>query len=373
MLSFVYICLLLFQSTRCSVISSTFDDKTTVNTSIVNVLKKPSRELPDQSMLNLSLLDQFKEQVHWSQLAYCTISPYFKTGPLDQACIVYDFQKKNTAIEKHFMPIFNGIHSGTGILGVDHDDKVVHLSFRGTITPGDWKSDLNIGQCSYSPVISTISDSFKRKHKLKSIGNKMRPCDGCLVHCGIYRSFEKFIPKVFAMVQPYLNDGYSLEITGHSLGGAYAQLAGMEYRVMGYQPKVVTFGQLRITNPKLSQWSDELFESERFAKLIEKGSLILKGSYIRVVHQSDFITRFPPRIHPLKDFSHSGVTFEVLGYDLPQNMSNVLFLGKGDPERDWSCNSDFTSIKTYTLAIAHTAYFIPIPLPAFDDPMEEIQ
>lgn len=328
---------------------------------------------PPPANLNPDILEQLLEGIHWSQLAYCTVWPGFTLGPLNEACTTYKFRRENTELVFELVPPGRFMYSGAGIVAVDHDQEFINLSFRGSATPADWLNDVDSRHANYHPVISKeVAKQEYRENDMDidpaiTISSEKYPvyknCPDCYAHAGIYSSFRRFMPQVFAATKPYLDLGYKIQITGHSLGGGYALFAGLEYQLLGYNPRVITFGQLKVGNPEFAAWVDEVFHTRKKSKQVQRGALLPWASYFRVSHQSDVVPRYPGVV--LNNFSHAGCMIEVQGYELPQNMSRVVFMGPQDPYEDWEFNGDTKNLRTYTAASAHMSYFIVIPNPAF--------
>ena len=79
---------------------------------------------------------------------------------------------------------------------------------------------------------------------------------------------------------------YQLTLVGHSLGGAVAALASLDFDARGWNPEVTTFGEPRIGNQGLAQYLDETFANGR------KRSN--KNRYRRVTHVDDPVPLLPP-------------------------------------------------------------------------------
>lgn len=68
------------------------------------------------------------------------------------------------------------------------------------------------------------------------------------------------VPHVEAALQNH--PGYELVLVGHSLGGAVAALAALEFQARGWVPHVTTFGEPRVGNAAFNRFLDERFNLE---------------------------------------------------------------------------------------------------------------
>ena len=131
------------------------------------------------------------------------------------------------------------------------DTGVAVLSFRGTEQKiQDWKTNLNA-----------------RRTRMT----------GVPVHGGFWKAFDGVRPKIQKDLTPLIDAGYTLYVTGHSLGGALALIATRE---IGHDSTgaCYTFGQ-----PRVSGYG--------FAEKI-------KTPIYRVVNATDIVPRVPPAIIP---------------------------------------------------------------------------
>lgn len=87
-----------------------------------------------------------------------------------------------------------------------------------------------------------------------NIENTLLDMDAKLVtdpHAGVrlHRGFSTAAEKIYSEVKPLLKQGYTLSMTGHSLGGAVALVLAMYLDLDGSGiENVVTFGQPKVTN-----------------------------------------------------------------------------------------------------------------------------
>ncbi|SCU89576.1 LAFA_0E19240g1_1 [Lachancea sp. 'fantastica'] len=206
---------------------------------------------------------------------------------------------------------------GTGFLAVDHEKHVVVLSFRGSSTNQDWLSDFAVYPTPYEPV-------SKEFYKEWVESGRVSDCTGCLVHRG-FNVFLKtlssqFFERIEAIFDTYPD--YSLVVTGHSLGAAVASLAGIELRLRGHDPLVLTYASPNIFNNKLRAWVDELFETERIHKWsLDEGKVMFRKGYFRVVHDGDYITMVPPFYGP------AGLEIFINQQQLPQTLEDLEYHG----------------------------------------------
>lgn len=149
-------------------------------------------------------------------------------------------------------------------------------------------------------------------------------CKHCTVHLGFMTSWRNarcvVIPHVSKAISAFPD--YQLTLVGHSLGGAVAALASLEFQTRGWKPHVTTFGEPRLGNAAMSSHIDRRFN-------LTKQDLPL-SLYRRVTHVSD-----PVPLLPLKEWgyhAHAGEIF-ISKYDLPPAVEDLeRCQGDEDPE-----------------------------------------
>jgi len=194
-----------------------------------------------------------------------------------------------------------------GYIALDHGTKYngkgrLIVAFRGTYSIANTIVDLSTVPQEYVPYPddpendATSAENYKAK------------CNNCTVHTGFWTSWQNtrpfILPHVEAAKKKYPD--YQLHLVGHSLGGAVAGLAGLEFDSMGFQPIVTTFGEPRLGNSGLRDWIDLTFSLP--SEHAPNGRSDLKaGRYRRMTHVDD-----PVPLLPLQEWgyrAHAGELF----------------------------------------------------------------
>jgi hypothetical protein len=124
-------------------------------------------------------------------------------------------------------------------------------------------------------------------------------CPGCEVHEGFYRAWEALRGQAVAALAALGAGGASglpVFVTGHSLGGAMANLAAFELAATGYTvaPVLYNFGQPRVGNPAYSA-AYEAVVTNRTAAAASAGRDGAGTHSYRVVHHQDPVPQLPPQ------------------------------------------------------------------------------
>jgi pimeloyl-ACP methyl ester carboxylesterase len=102
-------------------------------------------------------------------------------------------------------------------------------------------------------------------------------CSGCKIHRGFYSAYldeaDTILSTLVTLKKKY--PSYRIVTTGHSLGGALAQIAATDLRIKGYEVTTYTYGSPRLGNDKL-------------CKFISNA-----GTNYRVTHLDDPVPRLP--------------------------------------------------------------------------------
>lgn len=152
----------------------------------------------------------------------------------------------------------------------------------------------------------TQSGNFRRKNKYE--------CDGCYVHGGFYTAHSSAVDSYRQALDTGLQShpNYNISVTGHSLGGAlanlaFAALANEDYPVT----HAFTYGQPRVGNQEYADFVDKLSGAKEDHV----------GIYKRVTHVNDAVPQLPDLQH---GFRHSRTEmFQENGAFGSQDASNT--------------------------------------------------
>ncbi|KAI9497403.1 Alpha/Beta hydrolase protein [Zychaea mexicana] len=199
------------------------------------------------------------------------------------------------------------VYDMNGIIARDDDKKEIIVVFRGSVSINNWIADLNAVLADYPSV--TLAR----------------------VHAGFLGSWEDCKSTVTSTVESELSShpDYKLVITGHSLGGAVAVLAALDFHADGVSDLALyTQGQPRVGNRRLAQ------------HIVDTGI-----TYKRAVHARDTVPHVPDN---LNGFYHAGEEY----WQVSDLTSRVQVCPDGLETSDCA-----NSIAPFTSFVDHTTYF----------------
>jgi len=160
-----------------------------------------------------------------------------------------------SSLERTLTDRRRGYADTTGIVALDSTTESIVLAFRGSHSVRNWLTNFAADQ------------------------RNVPWCSGCRIHQGFYSAYldeAAIISSTLIRLQRE-NPTYRIVATGHSLGGALAQIAATDLRIKGYEVTTYTYGSPRLGNDKLCK-----FMSEQTA-----------GKNYRVTHLDDPVPRLP--------------------------------------------------------------------------------
>ncbi|KAF7361129.1 Alpha/beta-hydrolase [Mycena sanguinolenta] len=174
-----------------------------------------------------------------------------------------------------------------GYVARDDKRKEIVVAFRGTVTPQNF-----------------ITDGLGLLVDWNSTVTKVAAPDGTKVHFGFQTAWSTVCTSTIAAVTTELaaHKDYSIVVTGHSLGGALASLAGvtLQKTFPNTEVRYYTYGQPRTGNAAYATWVNTIIGPNK--------------SY-RVVHSLDGVPTMAPE---LLGFAHHSTEYWALSPHSPQ-------------------------------------------------------
>jgi hypothetical protein len=259
-----------------------------------------------------------------------------------------------------------------GYIAVSHSSSRprIILAFRGTYSITNTIVDLSTVPQEYVPYPGDDNDNTHHSDLNNPNIAPLEPsedttppskppkCINCTVHTGFYTSWlhtrKEILPHLTEAISMYPN--YTLTLVGHSLGGAVAALAGLDFRARGWDPRVTTFGEPRVGNKALMNYINDRFDisTDTLERKIET-------KFHRVTHIGD-----PVPLLPLDEWGYKMHSEEIfIGKSaLPPDVSDIQRC-TGDADPACIVGSDVTSpgwgipsrFKLWQLFFAHRDYF----------------
>ena len=166
-----------------------------------------------------------------------------------------------------------------GYIALSHApfERRVVVAFRGTYSVANTIADLSTRHAEYVPFpIDNSSKSLCIQSEPAIRNTALLPqltsqyskrdyeepaCSNCTIHSGFLTSWQNTRCTIIPHVEEALekHPEYKLVLVGHSLGGAVAAIAALEFKARGYVPHVTTFGEPRIGNHELNQYINRRF------------------------------------------------------------------------------------------------------------------
>jgi hypothetical protein len=282
-----------------------------------------------------TLFDSLEELARIVDIAYCVGSTGIQR-PFSCLSRCDDFQGFELVSTWHTGPLLS---DSCGYIALSHPPhpKRIIVAFRGTYSIANTIADLSTIPAEYVPFpadggegddVCATANEASSSYYAQERGSAGTPsgikCENCTVHLGFMTSWKNtrciVMPHVETALAAYPD--YQVTLVGHSLGGAIAALASLEFQARGWAPHVTTFGEPRIGNRALNSYIDNRFNLS--------GQDSSKNTYRRVTHTSD-----PVPLLPLEEWgyhAHAGEIF-ISKYALPPSVADLEHCqGDEDPQ-----------------------------------------
>ncbi|KAI4719645.1 extracellular lipase [Aureobasidium sp. EXF-10727] len=259
----------------------------------------PAQQLPllrhaaDNRTVSPELFSDLEELARVVDISYCVgltgigISKPFKC--LSRCSEFPDFELVKTWNTGQLMS------DSCGYIALSHSqtNPRIIVAFRGTYSIANTVVDLSTVPQEYIPYPGDPdSEASETGHEKPETPR----CNNCTVHTGFYSSWKvastAILPDLEAAIAAYPD--YALTLVGHSLGGAVAALAGLDFVSRGWNPTVTTFGEPRLGNVALNQYLDQRFNLLSSAHQVWTNTLDERRlRYRRVTHIDDPVPLLP--------------------------------------------------------------------------------
>ncbi|KAL8693329.1 MAG: hypothetical protein Q9218_001808 [Villophora microphyllina] len=188
------------------------------------------------------------------------------------------------------------ISDSCGYIALSHPPSAprIVLAFRGTYSIANAIIDLSTIPQAYIPYPGDNGDEQKTAGSTSGWHLVSRPvypnssrCDNCTVHAGFMTSWRHTRSEVLDTIEKLVAryPSYRLTLVGHSLGGAVAALAALDFHAKGWNPQVTTFGEPKIGNEALVKYIDRAFLNQTRPQENQ--------TYRRVTHVDDPVPLLP--------------------------------------------------------------------------------
>jgi predicted lipase len=179
-----------------------------------------------ESPIHPALLDQFAAMNRFAAAALCPSVYQNYTFHCGTRC-------SPTAEFYHSTEVDSG---GAAYVVLEHSSQDIVVAFRGSQSAQDYYHDFN-----FKTSIPVFWNTTAR------------------VHSGFLKVYTQLRDELIPIVQKaYQSTYHRIRITGHSLGGALAILFAIDLKLLDIPTTVYTFGQPRLGNSELVNWSPTL-------------------------------------------------------------------------------------------------------------------
>ncbi|KAF2280975.1 alpha/beta-hydrolase [Westerdykella ornata] len=292
-------------------------------------LSTASNNRKNDTAISPELYEELEELARIVDIAYCVGTAGLGIQkPFKCASRCSEFENFELVATWNTGPLLS---DSCGYIALSHPPSAprIILAFRGTYSIANTIVDL-----------STVPQAYVPYPAPDETPPPARPpkCTNCTVHTGFYISWlntrKAILPDLTAAIAAYPN--YTLTLVGHSLGGAVAALAGLDFIARGWDPHVTTFGEPRIGNRHLNAYLNERFgivtgnNSAPDGSKDEMMKKRKKNKFHRVTHVND-----PVPLLPLEEWGytmHSEELFISSVSDLPPSREDVHHCDGGDED-----------------------------------------
>lgn len=319
---------------------------------VLGSLQSPLLRYSDDSRaVSAALFTELEELARIVDISYCVgLTSFGISKPFSCLSRCADFPQFELVTTWNTGPLLS---DSCGYIALDHGKQRIVLAFRGTYSIANTVVDLSTVPQKYVPYPGSGDDDVTVRASAAQHATDQAKCMNCTVHMGFYRSWlvtrEEILPQL--QEQLLLYPHYQLSLVGHSLGGAVAALAGVDFIARGWHPTVTTFGEPRVGNLALAEYIDECFELGGETKFPDDDTQL---NYRRVTHLDD-----PVPLLPLSEWGYSMHAGEIYisKSDLSPEVADLMHC-KGNNDTRCIAGQDSTAPSSQKAGIARVSGLI---------------
>jgi hypothetical protein len=283
------------------------------------------RHAANNRTVSVALFSELEELARIVDISYCVgLTSFGISKPFQCLSRCKDFPEFELVTTWNTGPMLS---DSCGYIALDHGKRRIIVAFRGTYSIANTVVDLSTIPQEYVPYPGDDGDGDGKGDR----------CTNCTVHMGFHTAWVHTQNRILddLLKAVVLHPDYQLHLVGHSLGGAVAALAALDFQGRGFDPVVTTFGEPRVGNKGLVHFLDKRFNLT--SKVDEEDDT--KSKYRRVTHVDD-----PVPLLPLSEWSfamHAGeiyISKSALSPDIAD-----LERCTGDNDQDCIAGADSTT------------------------------
>ncbi|EME39373.1 hypothetical protein DOTSEDRAFT_75169 [Dothistroma septosporum NZE10] len=253
--------------------------------------------------VSVALFSELEELARIVDISYCVgLTSLGISKPFNCLSRCTDFPQFELVTTWNTGPLLT---DSCGYIALDHGKQRILVAFRGTYSIANTVVDLSTVPQKYEPypggdegggssaavdVSKDILRGIKGPVKRTLAESNEPKCLNCTVHYGFHSSWLNTREQILVDLQEkvFIYPSYNLNLVGHSLGGAVAALAGLDFLARGWMPTVTTFGEPRLGNLNLVKYIDGRFNLTSAAPKEDT-----RIRYRRVTHVDDPVPLLP--------------------------------------------------------------------------------
>jgi hypothetical protein len=122
-------------------------------------------------------------------------------------------------------------------------ENIIWVVFRGSWNLYEWINNFRIQQTSY----------YLGNKTFNNMPSFMENNQDIMIHSGFVKIYDELRKGILESIEAHKGDNVKICVTGHSLGGAIANICGLDLKTLGYDAQVYSFASPRVGNIALAE------------------------------------------------------------------------------------------------------------------------